>query len=806
MPLTAIPYQPLGFNPVRPTDCFSCDEREYCLPYKDGDDVMAQFKQTPCDPSITCDQDFSSLTAGDEVLPDGNFNAVEAELVTNGTFTGNANGWVLGANWAYNSNNIRHTAGATADPTQLLGVILVTDAIYEITYTVSNRTAGTITPYLSISGTPGSAIVGTARSTNATFTDYIKVTAGRNQVGFNPSSAFDGDIDSVSVKRIAASWDFGSAGVTNGFHLNSLGQANACADGSILTAAGVLAPLTNYVIEITFIAGVTGDLILDFGGNTTAISAVAGVFSTTMTSGTGTDFTIEVVPGSGYCGSISLISIEEVADDCWDFDVALWTITPGALCKTPGTSDTLTNSAPLLIGERYQIKVTVTGSTAGFISLNVAGISGGQLSGNGTFTQYFTPAATSVLSIFASALFDGCISNVEIFTLRNNYIFELRDRSGTLISTLSDHDGNQYGRVIYSEDFVTLSFKFDTTLDDNDHAIPNGCYYIYAYDRCDIQFEEIIVDGGFSAPMGVYWMQTSGSNVTVVGNELVVTIGIVGTHTATIANLYLGTDGTFNFQNNPAILSGPHNYRVSFDITVNDDPANITVNVLGGYQRPFPVPFPQGSTPVGSYTVDISFNPDFTSPQRAWFSVVAQFLNTIGSVNIDNVSVRRIEPFDVTYLSQCIEYIAESQAECTKMIQAYCFEDNLGFRFYDVDLTAYVFKLSQRIYIRAINPQGKEENDDYLYSEGTKSRNFSQVEKVYQIITEHISEGCIDALRTQRNCEHFEIGEPTGTFTEWLAISGDLIPKWNAAGESKLASCSFNVQLKDTDVKFFRNT
>jgi len=808
MPLTAIPYQPLGFNPVRPTDCFSCDEREYCLPYIDGDSVMAQFIQTPCDPSITCDGDFTSLSAGDEVLPDGNFNEVGSELIVNGTFTGNANNWVLGTGWAYNSNNIRKTAGVATSARQILSSLTISDGIYKVTYTVSNRTAGTLTPTLNTGLTNYS---GAASSSNATFTTYIKAFLACDTFLLTASSAFDGDIDNVSIKRVAATWSFGGTSTVGWDIEDSTGYAITIAAGAYgncsgcgLICAGVVQPLTNYTVVIHIQDG-SGTIVCNVGGNNSVYYTLTGGAQTiniTITSGAGTDFYI--APGVSSKIKVSDISLIEVADDCWDFDANLWNITTNALCKIAGTSDTLTNAAVLLISERYQIKVTITGRTAGFISLNVAGISGGQIDDNGTFTQYFTPAATSALSIYASSLFDGCILNVEIFTLRNNYVFELRDRAGTLISTLSDHDGNEYGRVIYSENYVTLSFKFDTTLDDNDHALVPGCYYIYAYDRCEVQYDEIIVDGGFSNPMGIYWMDTSGAGATVTGNEMVITKVGIGSLNATIANLYLGTDGSGNYQDNPAILSGAHNYRVSFDVTVNDDPANMTVNILGGYQVPNPKPFLQGATPVGSYTADISFNPNYQDPQRAWFGIVAEFINTSGTIQIDNVSVRRIEPFDVTYISQCIEYVTD--AECTKYIQGYCFADNLGFKFYDDALTTYIFKLAQRIYIRAINPVGAEENDDYLYSEGTKSRNFSQVAKVYNIITEHISESCIDALRMARNCEHFEIGEPTGTFTEWLAISGDLVPIWNKSGESKLAPCSFNVQLKDTDVKFFRNT
>ncbi len=810
MPLIKIPSQPLFAN-ARPSDCFAmCDERDYCMPFIPGDDVMAQFIQTPCGPSITCDSDFSSLSAGDEVVPDGNFNAVGSEETTNGTFTGNATGWSLGTGWAYNSNNIRKTAGVAAGAYQTMPSPLADYGIYVVVFTVTNRTAGTLTPNFYVSGVPGSAISGTSVSTNATFTQYIKVGTGYNQFGLYADASFDGDVDTVSIKRIAATWEF-DTDETTGWTINSSGFASSAVlsggnTGSELICSGILDTGTNYLCDVTIEAGSSGFMRFEFGGNFSTWYSISGaiVLSFVVTSGTGTDFKVHTNAPPAFLGAISLISIEEVADDCWDFDVDLWTITEGALCKTPGTADNLVNSAVLSQGTRYQIKVTIAGMTAGLIQLFVAGVPGSTISSNGTAVQYFTPASDSALTIFASNLFDGCLSDIEIFELKNDYVFELVDLEGNLISTLSDHDGNQYGRVIYYEDYVTLAFKFDETQDNNDRDLEYGCFFVYAYDSCEIQYDEIIVDGGFASPMNIYWMDTSGTAATIVANELTITRGTVGSQQSTIANLYLGGDGTFQFQNNPAILPGAHNYRVSFDVTVNDDPANITVNVLGGYQQPSPRPFLQGTTPVGSYSVDISFDPNYADPTRAWFGVVAQFVSTIGTVKIDNVSVRRIEPFDITYSSVCLKYMAA--APCTKVIRGYCDDDNLGFKFYERDISQPLFKLTHRIPIEAINPSYPENTDDYLFSEGTKQRNYGQTEETFTIMTGLIPEPAHSTIRMQRVCQYLDIGEPLDEFTEYFPLPGDYTPEWNKSGKFILASGRFEVQLKDRGAKFYRRS
>lgn len=56
--------------------------------------------------SVT-DPDFTPQGLAEFVPAEG--ANVGIELVTNGSFTGNADGWVLGTQWTYNSNNVIFT-------------------------------------------------------------------------------------------------------------------------------------------------------------------------------------------------------------------------------------------------------------------------------------------------------------------------------------------------------------------------------------------------------------------------------------------------------------------------------------------------------------------------------------------------------------------------------------------------------------------------------------------------------------------------------------------------------------------------
>lgn len=819
MPLNIIPYQPLYLND-RPTDCFGCED-DYCIPFQPGDPVHAQYQQTPCHPSIACDGDFSSIGGGSEVLPDGDFNELGAEELINGTFTGNATGWALGTGWAYNANNVRKTAGTASSISQLFAIPLVQYAIYRVEFTISNRTAGAVTPRFVLMATTDN---GTAASTNTTHVQYIKTSNAMEQFGLTADAAFDGDIDTVSVKRIAASWDFSgdeldgwgmdASGFAQTIHLGAYGIQGGGGTTTALNCLNTITPNTNYTVTVEIEDG-QGLVAFGVGSNFSQYFTLTGgpqTISFVILSGLGTTFLVTPSATTDTEMKISEISVIEEDDNCWTFDGGQWSLTGGAICKTPGASDTLINSATLLSGEYYQIKVTVENRTQGFVQFSVNGqpliIAQPNViiaQSNNTFVMYVTPTADSQLSIFASALFDGCISNVQIFTLRKDYVFELRDlngkgNDGDLIAIISDHDGQAFNFVRYFQDYITLVFTFDdpTFLDILDRPIEYGCYNIYAYDDCEVQYEELIGDGEFINPENVYWWDQQAAHPAteiITGGRIEFDLAAPNAidQQSTIVNNYLGSGPSF--QNNvPGIPVGAHNYRLEWDIISSDD-TNIKMTVKFGLQRPI---IDELST-VGSHSITLSFDPEYTTPARHWLSLRAVWpAGTSGTVIVDNVSAHRIEPFDATYISQCIKY-AES-FPCTKYVKAYADANQMDFEFENTG-----FFLGQRLYLRAINPDYPEDQSDYLYSEGTRAKNFFQTQKNFVMLTGLIPEWTHDSLRVQRGMQHFQIGEPLETFTEYFAFEG-YKPSWQGNGQFELAPVRFEIAIKDRDAKFFRNT
>lgn len=138
----------------------------------------------------------------------GNTGGNELITSTSDRDFSSAGNWT-GTNWAISSGTFKHTAGSTANATlanaNLTASSIISGRYYQVSYTITGRTAGTIQPKI---GTG----LGTAQSVDGTYTDYIAAAANNADLIFTPTSAFDGAIDNVSVQRISTNFVVGNNG------------------------------------------------------------------------------------------------------------------------------------------------------------------------------------------------------------------------------------------------------------------------------------------------------------------------------------------------------------------------------------------------------------------------------------------------------------------------------------------------------------------------------------------------------------------------------------------------------------------
>jgi hypothetical protein len=115
-----------------------------------------------------------------------------ADSILNGGFSSAAN-WVTGIGWTISAGVAN---GSVANTSLSQTQTLTAGQVYRLTYTVT-RSAGTVTPRF----TGGTTVTGTARSTAATFEEYITAVAGNTTIEFL-GAGFTGTIDNVSMVPI----------------------------------------------------------------------------------------------------------------------------------------------------------------------------------------------------------------------------------------------------------------------------------------------------------------------------------------------------------------------------------------------------------------------------------------------------------------------------------------------------------------------------------------------------------------------------------------------------------------------------
>ena len=105
--------------------------------------------------------------------------------------------WTYGTGWTYDggADEADHNSDGTASLSQTIAGITPTYD-YKVTFTLKNKTAGTVTP--KIGGT-----LGTPRDANGTYIEYITATT-TGGLEFVPSNNFRGSIDDVSVYLVTS--------------------------------------------------------------------------------------------------------------------------------------------------------------------------------------------------------------------------------------------------------------------------------------------------------------------------------------------------------------------------------------------------------------------------------------------------------------------------------------------------------------------------------------------------------------------------------------------------------------------------
>ena len=150
-------------------------------------------------------------------------------LAPNGTFTGAATGWTLGAGWAYSANTAVKNGDGTGTLSTASTVSLVANGIYRLVFTISNLTVPYITT-VQVGNLSRSWVL----DHNDTYELFFAPTGiGTSKITFSPSNTSRFTIDNISLTKVGNSvadsvaiWTSDEGGTANNAGLHIMTEYN----------------------------------------------------------------------------------------------------------------------------------------------------------------------------------------------------------------------------------------------------------------------------------------------------------------------------------------------------------------------------------------------------------------------------------------------------------------------------------------------------------------------------------------------------------------------------------------------------
>ena len=777
MPLLRNKFQPYFPDPDSPNK-YQCGSEQYCWPVQVGDRVMTQFYQTPCNDSEILDPEFDDYTVG-------------ANIISNPSFTGSAAGWTLGAGWNWVvGNKVQHTTTYT-DTLYQSGSGFVDCQIYRITIDIT-RTAGSVKVIL---GTGAYETESQDFDTTGTYTfDLYYLDPGADQISIEPTSDFDGSINSIEAKRLV--WTYWDPQCS--WYLDN-GQA-CWRDGG---TNSLLELVPNYIFANkyykfeVFVTGLISTLQINISDIIVTVSNGSNTFYVTPTvdgvieidtpfdqSDTvcisdmkiyelKKDYLLEAVNSSGTAFDVSnaieyyneFVTIDfkfddyELADGCYTlnmYDQCI--VTSDNLITNPdfalGFTDWVKNNA----GSQYAIVADQL-----VMNFNPFGIGDTDYITNGDFsggaTGWTLGAGWSIVGAKARHTAGNTATLTQTLTLPApplpalgfNYYIGFTVSNWTT-GTISVKLGNAAGTTSY-------------TWKGNDRFIQ--FYNPKASGTIDIIFTPSSTFDGDIDDIKV--VKTNHSGIALLYHTAIPTV----------------TPGT---------------YQADWEIISSTD-GNIGAKAYlnGG------APTPNYQTVAGTYsaTQNYTLTGGVFYILVNWGKTSVDYIQTNyveGSITLDNMSLKKIEPFEATFESECINYQSNSIPR-TKMIVGYCDQNALGFDFENTG-----FKLMHRAEIRSLNPNYPSTSQIMKTGRGNDRYVYGELQKYWNVVTDFASETFHDTMAAILICDHLEMGDTEGTTVEYSPIGDEYSPEWNAEGAYSLATATFQVRVKDKGQVFNRHT
>lgn len=249
---------------------------------------------------------------------------------------------------------------------------------------------------------------------------------------------------------------------------------------------------------------------------------------------------------------------------------------------------------------------------------------------------------------------------------------------------------------------------------------------------------------------------------------------------------------------NPFVTAGT--YQTDWEI-ISSTAAGISARAYQN-QPNATIPSYQSANGTYSYTQTLLLSGGFYSIYVNWGKTDPNFtqLNYVeGSITLDNMSLKKIEPFEAAYESECIKYSTDIIPR-SKVIVGYCDQNALGFDFENTG-----FKLTHRAVLRSINPTYPSNSEIMKTGRGNDRFVYGDLEKYWNVYTDFASETFHDLMAAILICDHVEIGDDANLLVEYSTNGQEYSPEWNGEGAYTLAPATFQLRVKEKGQVFNRH-
>jgi len=788
MPLLRNKFQPYFPDPDSPNR-YQCGPEKYCWPVQGGDRVLTQFYQTPCNANLVCDPDFSDYTLG-------------PELLTNPSFTGNANGWLESGDtpittttpiWQWVVGDRIELIPASSAP--------VNGAYQYILGLNSNSNYRIIVDFEILQGYVSSIRLATYDSLaffTSGFYEFIVPTGTitSNIFEFDPYTTFEGYLDSASVKEVTFncwdlnnSWIVGTGSVSH--ILNTVGDlvdtspnyinAGGYYKASVTVSNYVSGSVDFYVSDV--LAGtISANGVYEYYINPTLNGTISftptfdfvGDISNPIVYELKTDYALELIDSNGNIFDVSdsinyyqdYVTVDldlnnyELADGCYNLNMYDYcVVTSDNLAQDPSFVDgytywTRTNGAAQYDDTGDQMKFIFDPYSQGYTDYVTNGDFSGGSTGWNLGANWSIVGGKAVHTIGSTATLYQTMT-LPTPALGTNYNYYV-------------------GFNVVNWNTGTITVKLGNAA--------NGTTYTWSGNDDFIQ----IYQPKQSGSVDIVFTPSSNFNGEIDDVKVVLTSG----HTA------------FPILTNVAQpLFTPGTYQTEWEIIGSSDPSiSVRTNIIGAS----PLTTYESTVGVQSFTQsyaltggNIQIVANFSKTDPLYYP---QLNYVIGDITVDNINVQKIEPFEATYTSECLNY-SSNPIPRTKMIIGYCDQNALGFDFENTG-----FKLMHRAEIRSLNPNYPSTTEIMKSGRGNDRTVYGEVQKYWQVTTDFASETFHDTMAAILICDHLEMGDTEGTVTEYSPLPEEYSPNWNGEGAYSLATATFQVRVKENGQKFNRHT